>query len=206
MDNDIKKIKLALYAIKGINGTNTACIKYVDTFIIESNKKIRDTCIDEYPIAQNITGNIYLCNVTHYYINQSKKLPMMYVTVCMDRSPAKYILYQVYLHFNITSAINTQEDLLEKPIEGFFSLQLIIKNQGRELGTFKIFNGSNDSKNMMKDLTKEQYMMDLMKELKSEKEEELCKKYKFNPNLYKIPKNIIKLEDYTSSDSDYDSN
>ncbi len=207
MDNEIKKVKIALYAIKGIKETNTVSIEYMDTFDIDSNKKIRDTCIEQYQIAQNITGNVYLCNITHYYLNQSKKLPMMYINVCIDRAPQKYTLYQVYLDFNITSTINTREDLLEKPIGGFFSLQLIIQNQGKELKKFDIFKGNNESREMLKDLTKTSYMIDLMKELKSEKDEQLRKKYNINPNHYRIPKNIIKLEDYASDDdSDDNSN
>ncbi len=205
MDNQIKKVKIALYAVAGIKDTNTVNIKYVDTFNINSNQRIRDTGAYQYQIAQNITGNIYICNVTHHFLNQSKKIPMMYVNVCIDRSPTQYVLYQVYLYFNITSTINTKEDLLDNPIGGFFTLQLIINNQGRELENFTMFKGSEETIKMFRDFTEKPYMIDLMKDLKNKKEEELRKKYSINPNLYKIPENIIKLDDYASDDDD-DSN
>ena len=127
---------IGIYAVEPIDGTNGVYIKHTDT--IKGDAPIRDTFIKQYELTKDVVAGICACNITHFFIEKSKKLPVMNVTVCLNKYLRTVPLYRLFLDFEITSNIDSVDDLLNKPVIGKYSLNVAIGMNGITLSTVRL--------------------------------------------------------------------
>jgi hypothetical protein len=195
-NKDNKKI-IGLYALSGIKGKSAIKIKHLETGMLELDQKIKDTSIHKYEIDSYIAGEIFQCNITDSSLLTSKKQPMLYTTIVMNKPLKMAILCNIILFFTIEDEIKSREQFLTSSINGKFSLELFIQGKSRPLETeINVFSSNQKMVDMIVELSKNDDMIKILKELADIEEEKIARKYRTELEYFSIPKATISLRDY----------
>ena len=189
---------IGLYVINGIVKTNKIRINHIGNTVLKKDMTIKDQKIKDYPIKKldvgMVTGYVYKSTITHHYISSSKRLPLFYINVSWIRPMQIIPLYNIMVYFNITSKINSAKDLFNKKIKGVFSIHAIIDNKNIPLKeNITKYPGDAQIIADLEKLTVMEGMIDYLHDIIDQKQKEIAEKY--GTLDYKIPTNIIKLED-----------
>ena len=198
-DSDKKKEskKFGIYNIKGIKGKSKVKIIPVGMIDLSKDEYVADKLENHHDIIDKVVGEVYTCNITDNFLMSSKKLPIMYISIIMDRPMRRIFLLKMYLCFTITSEIKTSDDLINKSLEGYFSLEVIIDKERTEIKKeIKKYPGIKEMENDLINFIKTDEMKDLIQGLVDEENERLRIQYQKEYGSYKIPKATINLEDY----------
>lgn len=144
--------KCGIYNINGIVGESSIIIKPVGIIELDQNAHIPDIKIKEYNIDisqidnnnnndneyddyddSGIKGEIFLCNILDNYLLSTKKLPIMYVSVVLNKIIQKILLFKIFLYFTIESTINNSDDLINNKLYGKFSIEVVINDKHKVL-------------------------------------------------------------------------
>lgn len=205
--NNTKQIKnTGVYNIRGVKHESKAIIKPAGMIELNCTDYVSDKPIDSFKLYDNIFGEVYLCNIVDSFLMSTKKLPIMYLTLFIERPMRRIYLFKLYLYFTITSKIKNGEDLINHELNGKFTVEIVIENNYRELDK-KIdkYPGLRKVSSMFIDLVKTDDMTDFIKSLVDEENEKLKQEFNSRYGNCTIPKPTISLDDYLS-DSDSDSN
>ena len=189
---------IGLYVINGIAKTNKIRINHIGNTVLKKDMRVKDQKIKDYPIKKldvgMVSGYVYKSTITHHYISSSKRLPLFYINVSWIRPMQIIPLYNIMVYFNITSKINSAKDLFNKKIKGVFSIHAIIDNKNIPLKeNITKYPGDAQIIADLEKLTVMEGMIDYLHDIIDQKQKEIAEKY--GTLDYKIPTNIIKLED-----------
>ena len=121
----------------------------------------------------------------------------MYIKVTHSKYAMRtYPVYFLFVHFNIESDIKSSDDLLNKPIYGRFSSELLFEGNVKQLdGDLGDYIGNEDFMKSSIELTKTELMIDIAQEFIDKCEAKFAKEHEKDFN-FKIPENRISLKDY----------
>lgn len=185
-----------IYNVTSVPNKSSANIKYINT-IDTSKEEIRDTFIESFEILKKVHGELYACNITNYFLEKNKKLPVLYINVVYELSALrKVLIYRLYLFFTLsnTNEIKKYEDLLKNDINGKFSLEVMIDNKKTDVDAeIDSFIDIEHTKKMICNFTKEPGMIDICQERMKYIESQLIKILGPEMDQYKeLPKATIK--------------
>jgi len=198
-----------IYTIQGLNNKKKVIIKYLDTVKLSKDVNLTDTMLETFEIKHNVSGNLFACNITNNYLTSSRKLPMIYIDVWWGRGLQKKMLYRLFLYFNIEQNIKTKNELINKPINGSFSIEIINDNKKyHDISPPQILNECFDTfpdsslvKQLLTDITKKDYMLTYTDKIINDEEKIIASKYSKEMDQYiNIPKATIKLSDINLDD------
>lgn len=186
-----------IFSLKGIKNKKQIKIKHIDNLILKKNEFISDTLIKKYDILPDVTGEIYSCNITHEFLMISKKLPMMSVSVILDKPLRRILLFKVFLCFVIESEIKSEKDLINHPIDGKFIVEIILDGVRKEIDNqMDNFPGNEKMYDKLTNFTLEDEMKELIKGIIFDIDKKLEEQYKKEFEYFKPPSNIISLRNY----------
>lgn len=196
-----KKVS-GVFIVNGIKNTNKAKITHIKNIEMENNQIINDNFHDAYKIDEDTTGNIYKCNISDNFLMSTKELPLFYINIILKKFMQNILLLKLCFYFNVESDIKSAEDLLDKEIEGSFSIVILVNNHKRVLDTdIKNFKGEEEHLEQLKKFTQSDQMRDLMDSMKKDIIDNLRKQY---GNRYHLPssppKKFISLKNYGKDD------
>ena len=132
LDQD-QEILQGIFSLKCYNGNNKAKINHLENVMLKKTEIIADTLVKEFPIIDGVIGEIYTCNITNTFLMSTRKLPVLYINITHQKPIQKFLLYRVYLYFTITSQIKSVKDLLDRKVEGKYSMEISIDDKKKEI-------------------------------------------------------------------------
>lgn len=190
-----------IFSIKCSKGTNKARINHLENVNLGPTEYIADTLVKEFKIIEGkngVTGEIYTCNITDTFLISTKKLPVLYISVTHAKPLQKFLLYRVYLCFTVTSNIKTRSDLLDKKIEGKYSMEISIDNKMKEIDDPILkYPGDDKMYEKLENFAKAESMKELTIGLVNEINDRLDAEYgKDLEHLVKKPEKTINLKKF----------
>lgn len=180
--------KIGVYTLEGVPGENAVRVKYIDTVEMNEGDTLKDTQLECYEIKSFFHGEVYACNISNYALTASKKQPVLYVSVFWTQYLKKTLMYKIYVYFNIESDIKTEDDLLNKPVYGSFSTEVVVagKRQQLENSTDK-FPTNQELIATLVTFTKDADMVELLTTLSEAEEKLMADKYRKEFEYLKLP-------------------
>jgi hypothetical protein len=186
--NNNKHDNIYIYNVDGVKNKSAAKIKPIGSLFVEKNDTVKDDHIKAINIRENLTGHIFLCNISNTYLVSTKKYPMMYVIVDYYKSLLRCNLFKLYLFFTVTDNIQMEKKLVNNELTGTFSFEVCINNSYKKIDkTIHTYPGKNKMLQNMKDLLKSDTMQSVIDGMINEVEEKRKKKYAHVFTDYKIP-------------------
>jgi hypothetical protein len=193
----MEKQLCGIFSLKGIRGESQIKLIHESNEELTSNEIIQDTLYEKYPIMTDVNGELYTCNITHIHLMQTKKLPMMYVNVVLERPLRRILLLKITLFFTITSNITSAKQLLDDTLDGAYSLELTIDKTTSELDNhMQRFVGIKRFYEKMEKFTTQEAICEIISEQVKEIDEKLRLEYKNEFERLAVPQNVISLKDY----------
>ena len=191
---------ISIYTLNGIKDKSAVKIKHLETGRLEMGQRIKDTSIHKYDINSFIGGEIYACNITDASLISSKKQPMLYVTIAMVKPLKAAVLCNIILYFTIEDDVQTKEQFLTKTLNGKFTLEIFLQGESKQLDQeIDVFPGNNKIIEMMESLTKNDTMVEVLKELADIEEAKIAKKYAGELEYFSMPTKTISLKNYKTN-------
>lgn len=202
----------SVYTLNGIKNKDAVRLKHIDTFIKDYNNEseleselepeqlecqLRDTCIKQYNVMKGVVGLVYVCNMTHHFLTTTKKLPMVYIKILRELPLRSIYLMTIKMYFTITSEVHNEEELLNKPLHGTFSIEAYIGDKTIPLDqNITVFPGHEKLINQLIKFTENEDMLDIINDLVEMEDEKLREKAREELEYYTIPTNVISLKNY----------
>jgi hypothetical protein len=190
-----------VYTVTAIKKKSAVRIKHIDTIVQTKEHQLRDTCIDRYAITEKLFGLVNVCNLSHNFIVSTKKLPILYINVLLERPLNSIQLFSVFLYFTIETDVKSKEEFLNSELDGLFTLEATIDGEQVVLDTINKFPGNSKMLDKIKDFTKTQEMIDLLNQLADQAEDKIRKQFELDYGSFKIPESIISLEDVATDNA-----
>ena len=130
IDDNNSKI-IGIFTVKGIKYKSQAIINCIQNIELNDNQYIPDEEVKKEELMHRVVAEVYNCNITHYYLMSSKKLPLCYLSVIFEIPMQRVLLFRIYINFTIESEILKVEDLLNKNINGKFTMDLVFDDKIR---------------------------------------------------------------------------
>lgn len=128
-----KRIRHGVYNVNGIHPDNLsnenshrAIIKGAGNIKLGNGEIVKDTLLNRFNITNVVHGEINKCNIIDKYLLSNKKLPVMYVSVVYEKPLVRDVLFTIFLYFTITDDIKNEDDLINKEINGLFSVEMMM--------------------------------------------------------------------------------
>ena len=189
-----------IFTLHGIKNKNQITIEHVQNVQLQKTEHIPDKLIKKIDIFKGTVAEIYSCNITDSFIMSSKKLPMMYISVIHDKPMRRILLFRVYIYFTIMSDIKSSAQLLNKKINGKFSLEISLEGTTKQLDNqLDKYPGNNEIYEMLSEFVLAPEMQELCKHSISEIDKKLVEEYEKEFEYFKPPTNIISLKNYDLS-------
>jgi hypothetical protein len=186
-----------VYNVRGTRNESKATIIPVGLIDLKPSEYIADTFVERFNIFDNVFGEIYLCNITDVYLMSTKKQPVIYLSVMIDKSIKRVYLLKLYLYFIISSEIKDSKDLINKELDGTFSMELIIDDKNIVLDKdINKYPGIKNISKMFVEFIKEEDMLLILKGLVADETEKLKKKFDDQYGNCTIPVPTISLLDF----------
>lgn len=193
---EIEKL-CGIFTCKCLRSTNKIKIRHIQNLTLKNQEYVGDTLLHDFKIQKNVICGIYLCNITDTFIMTSKKLPVMYLNVAYEIPMQKYLLYRVYLCFTITDNVKSDKDLLNKELEGKYSIEISIDGQRKDIDDqISVYPGDERMYEKLEKFAKAELMVELTQSLVDEINQKREEEYKKKFISYKPPENIISLKNY----------
>lgn len=185
MSEDLETEKCGIYYVEGIE--NTSNVKIIPTHVVDMyrEQQVPDKLLESFPLFKNVISKIYECNLLDKFLLTTKKLPMMYLRVLIERKFKSILLGSLTLYFTITSDIRSEFELINQPLNGYFSIELNLGGTIKELSRVNVYNTKKRMINKLKTIISEKIMMDYFKEtyenIDKKIKEDFEKEYDFKP-------------------------
>jgi len=124
-----KRIRHGVYNIIGIHTDNIshkAIIKGAGNIKLGNGEIVKDTLLNRFNITNIVHGEVNKCNIIDKYLLSNKKLPVMYISVVYEKPLVRDVLFTIFLYFTITDDIKNEDDLINKEINGLFSVEMMM--------------------------------------------------------------------------------
>ena len=181
---------IGIYTTKYTENNNAIKLENMGTIDKTQVNSITDQQLDMYEIKKHVQGFMYKCNMTHFFLMSTKKLPVAYINICYTKYPLKVVLlYRIFIYFNIGSIehIKSMDDLVNKELPGVFSLEVSIGDKIMDIGTVEDGNNFNgELNNKIVELSKSAEMLLLIDDLIKDVEHAMSIEYK-EDELFEMP-------------------
>lgn len=196
MNNSEVKTR-GIFSVKGIKDKNQVTIQHIENIKLKTEEFIQDTFVTSYDIMKDVIGEIHTCNITDVFIMASKTLPLLYINVVLEKPLRRILLYRVYLCFTIESNVTKKEELLDKPLDGKFGIEIAIDGTKQKIDDdLPIYMGENEIQIKLINFTKNDDMKELIKSMIKDVEKKLGERYEKEFGYLKPPTNPISLKNY----------
>ena len=200
-ENSDQETLCGIFNLNGVKNQSKIKITHTENVNLKPHEYVGDTPVESVEIMKNVKGEIYKCNITHFFLLSSKKLPMMYISVIYERPLRRILLFRVYLCFTIESEVKSIKDLLNNPLDGHFSLEISIDNQRKEIDDkIPFYPGEEKICKKLVNFSTVDEMKELILDLVDEVNEKFRKEYEKEMEYYKMPTTTISLKDYPLDD------
>ncbi len=192
----MEKRTCGIFTLQGIRAESQIKIVHELNEELAPSEIIQDSLIERYDIIKEVCGEIYRCNITDAFLAQSKKLPMFYVNVVLERPLRRILLFKILLNFTITTVVKNSKQLLDENLDGEFSLELHIDNKNIKLDDHMTrYIGDKKYYEKMKLFTAQDSINEIIKDMIQEIDAKLRAEYKNEFEKITVPQNIISLRD-----------
>jgi hypothetical protein len=199
MQTEEKEQVCGIFTVQGVKDKKKVKIIHVQNIPLKESEYIADTLLSSYDISDSVKGEIYLCNITHVFLMSSIKLPMLYVSVIYERPLRSVLLFRIYLCFNIETKVQSAEQLLNRSLNGNFSLEICIESQRKEIDNkLEKYPGDEKIIEKLKNFTMTDVMKELNENLIGDANQQLKSEYSKEFEYDELPKATISLKDYYS--------
>jgi hypothetical protein len=121
----LKRVRHGVYNVNGMNGQK-AIIKGAGNIKLGNGEVVKDTLLNRFNITNVVYGEINKCNIIDKYLLSNKKLPVLYVSVVYEKPLVRDVLFTIFLYFTITDDIKNENELINKEINGLFSVEMMM--------------------------------------------------------------------------------
>lgn len=108
-------------------------INHIDNVNLDKTQFVPDSVIEMFDVDTKVAGVIYRCNITNNFLMSTKTLPVLYLNVVYQKMLKSFLVYSIQLNFTITQEINSVDDLLNKPLNGYFTMQMVIEDSKKDV-------------------------------------------------------------------------
>lgn len=169
--------KNGIYNVHGIKNTNTAKIIPVGMVDLEGNNFIPDKLLATKKIFDDIIGSVYYCNILDKILMTTKKLPVLYIDISINKKINRVHLFKLCLYFTITEDINSADQLIDNQIEGKFSIESIVDNCNDHLEDLEKFKSIESSINYLSTILDTEGMNEFIRSLVNKEIQKTIDKY-----------------------------
>jgi len=192
-----KETQLNIFQISGLKNHSAIKIKPMGVVSIPEGGRLQDSLLQKYNIVDNVVGEIYVCNVTGMFLMKTKKLPVFYINVILEKPLNKILLFRIFLYFTINDdTIKTSDQLFNNKINGEFSLELLIDHNTTELERIEKYLGADKMTNKLMEFTQNDDMKILIESLVAAENKKLEEIFMKEFGNVTPPKVTISLKDY----------
>jgi len=185
-----------IFQISGVKGKNSIVINHVKNVNLTNSQYIEDKKEDTFPLLRNVTGELYRCNITHTYLQSTKKLPLYYVVVRYSSKMSITQLFKLVLYFRIDDDIESSNQLLGDELNGKYTLEMDIGENSQEIDSdFGEYQGNKKTKQKLLHITKQEQIIDIVKGMMIKADEEKVKEMGDPYSNLEPPKVTISLRD-----------
>ena len=137
-------------------------------------------------------------------VANTKKLPVFYISIVLDKPMRRIYLLKLYLYFTITSNVTNSTDLINNELDGTYSMEVAIDNTHKELNN-KIYkyNGLRRMISMFTTFLQSNDMISYIKELVETENNRIKQEFIKQYSNYTIPKVTVSLKNYNLDDDDH---
>jgi hypothetical protein len=185
-----------IFNVQGIKNKNQVIVKHLENMKLKSHEYVPDTLIKSYDIIENVTGEIYTCNITDSFLMKTNKLPLMYVSVIYDIPLRRVLLFRTYLYFTIQSDVKNTNQLLNNPLNGKFSIELSLEGSLKEIDN-KIdkYYGDEVMQEKLSKFTVTDEMKEIVKGMIDDIHKKIAEQYADELAYYSLPEKYTSLKD-----------
>ena len=126
-----------LYFVHGIPNMPLAKVEHVEN--IDMDTQITDHTIKTIAIKDNLKLMINKCRITNAYLVSSKTLPVFSAVVTYETAVMKLLIYKLTLSFTIKGNVTTSVELLDRNINGSFSLDMTLDGKTINLSKYNTY-------------------------------------------------------------------
>lgn len=184
-----------VFSVEGIYDTNQ--IKIIHEQNLEYGTfNLQDVLIDRQQIINNVFGEIYRCNITDSFLMSTKKLPLSYINIIYEKPLRRIQLFRMYVYFTILQDITSQSQLLDEPISGKFTLELIVNNDAKQIDQLEIYPGNKNIKKKFLKFVKHEEMINLISSLVDDVDNKLKQESSIDLNMDDKHEPTLSLTNY----------
>lgn len=191
------KQRIGTYQLHGVDNESQAKIIPVGFVDLSKGERINDTVIRPFEIKKNIMGVICGCNITDSYLVSTKKLPMFTVNIIYELVGKTTLLGKLYFLFTITQPVTSQEEFINNPLNGRYSLEFGVDQTNKVVidHDFGVYPGLKEIIFKLEDIVKSSYMTELFDDIVNEENKKIKGEHDY---MYdgSVPKPTINLSNY----------
>jgi len=195
----MSKIVCGIYKASGVQNHGKIIIKHDTNTFLEKDQRISDTLVKSYPVCKDVNADLYTCNITHNFLISSKKIPICYFNIVLNCFMKQFLLFKIYLEFDIddTMTIETKKDLIDKEIDGKFSIVLMVDDSNVKIDDLDKFENNEKIYDHIIQFVKSDSTLNLINVMRDEIVEKFKKEYDIGFDFDdQIPTNYISLKNY----------
>jgi hypothetical protein len=126
-------IKCGVYNLIGVKNKNKIRIKGAGMIELKPYDRVADKQLDRFEIVPHVYGEFYQCNIIDKHLMSSKKQPLFYLVILLEKPFLQSSLFQLSLNFTIESNVTSEKEFLDAELDGKFSIEIVINNQQKVL-------------------------------------------------------------------------
>ena len=164
---------------------------------LKENEIIPPEHIKDIKLQNDVEAHILKPNIIDYDLMSTKKLPVYFLQFLLDKKINTIPLAQLCVFFTIASNPSSQEELINTPLKGVFSLELFINK--KRIVMDKNVSIETDKVELLVNVAQSDEMKSIVNSLVLDYVKIQQEQYG-NPYDYEIPKNVKSLKDFCEDD------
>lgn len=169
LESNLNQQIAGIFQANGVHNKNAISLDHIKNVELAEQEYIQDNKEKAYIILKNVTGEIFRCNLTHTFVQSTKKIPMFYVVARYSSKMTVTELFKIFLYFQIEDDVISSDQLLNSELNGRYILEMNIKNNTQVLdNNFGVFKGNKNIKNKLMQITKQIKIIEIVKTMMNE--------------------------------------
>lgn len=178
-----------IYGITGVDGKSQAHFYQLGVTKVDPEVPVEHNRLPPFPMFDEVFGDIYVCKFSHTTaLKYRKRVPVLFINMWLFHDNTQYLLFQLFLYFNVEDQTLTNDEFLSNSLDGKFTIEVVIDDEVQQLDQkFDVFPGRREVLNKMVKLVKSEQMVNFIKEMADDQLKKVAKKreqLKKNSKLY----------------------
>ena len=182
--------------MSGVKGRSQCKLKFINTMELDDGQYVPDDKIKEVDIFTRVNAEFFECNVTNTFLATTKKIPMRYMSVLLNKPLRRVLLFRVYIYFTITDDIISAEQLRNDKLNGQYSMELYIDNHLTKLEDLETYTTDEEIYNRLIKFATSDETKDFIKTVVADINKRFAEQYAEDLDYFKKPTKILSLKDY----------